>query len=308
MPGADVALRALQRFDLENAAVSVWAFKKSASRANRFRAFALTTTQQLQNELKGLVSKSVERCTEAEDYSLIATINESSCLYLESDETIFSSLEELVGQPPEEHFIDNVAQLEGSAGYLVRWESGNSVLHCVCRLANDWSVKKRANAIDLVLRRHQLDLAPNEAFSIPKRYDFFVMDSSILVVNKSAFESLLEYKQTYVSSFEELQADEAFSDAFTDLAPLAEFVGTNTMHLRRMAIVQERGYYSDPAYMRKLRQIAELRNWGIDFDADGKLIPSAESARAIIQVLLNHRLHSELTDDDFDVASASPVA
>jgi hypothetical protein len=75
-----------------------------------------------------------------------------------------------------------------------------------------------------------------------------------------------------------------------------------------MAVVQERAYYNDVAFMEKLRLVNHERQWNIIFDDNGKIVPSVESVRAIIQVLLNHRLHSELTGHDFDVPSANPIA
>lgn len=301
------ALARLRGFDLDNAALSVWTFKKSTSRNARFRASSVVTTPELATELRHIARQWIDRCTEVDEYGLLASVNESSCLHLEADETIFSGLQDLVSQPPEEHLIEDVTELEGSLGYLVRLTIGEDVLHCVCRLANDWKVQKRASFMNLVLSRNQLDLAHDQAFTIPKRFDFFVLNESIMVTNKANFESLLEYKQTYVASFAKLQADAGFQAVFSDMAVLVEHVGTNTMHLRRMAVVQERGFYNDAGYMERLRQVNQERQWNIAFDERGKIVPSLESVRAIIQVLLNHRLHSELTGNDFDVASASPV-
>ncbi|MBV7510077.1 Kiwa anti-phage protein KwaB-like domain-containing protein [Pseudomonas sp. PDM25] len=302
------ALNKLRGLDLVNATVSVWAFKKSNSKTAKFRASSVVATPELEIELKRIARQWIDRCTEVDDYSLIATINESSCLYLESDETIFPQLEDLVSNPPEEHLIEAISDLEGSLGYLVRLTIGTDTLHCVCRLGNDWKVKKRAHVLNLVLNRNQLDLAGDEAFIIPKRFDFFALNTDILVTNKGNFESILEYKQTYVTSFTELRADAGFQAIFSDMAVLVDHVGSNTMHLRRMAVVQERAYYNDVAFMEKLRLVNRERQWNIIFDDNGKIVPSVESVRAIIQVLLNHRLHSELTGHDFDVPSANPIA
>lgn len=303
---APQALAKLRNFDLEHAELSVWAFKKSTSNA-RFRASSVVATPELKDELRRLAGQWIHRCTEVDDYGLLAAINDNSCLHLESDETIFSALEDLVRRPPEEHLIEDVTELEGSVGYLIRMTLGDDTLHCICRLASDWKVKKRSSVLNLVLNRNELDLAGEQAFTIPKRFDFFVINDDILVIHKAAFESLLEYKQTYLTSFAELQADVGFQDVFADMAVLVHYVGTNTTHLRRMAVVQERAYYQDPGFMERLRQVNQERQWNIEFDVNGKIVPSDETARSIIQVLLNHRLHSELTNNDFDVASASPV-
>ncbi|MCM2459175.1 DUF4868 domain-containing protein [Pseudomonas sp. CG7] len=304
---APQALAKLHGFDVTNAELSVWTFRKSNSKQSRFRASAVVTTPELATELRNLAARWIERCTEAEDYGLLASVNDNSCLYLESDETVFPVLQDLVSRPPEEHLIENVSGLEGSAGYLVRMTLGDDTLHCVCKLTSDWKVKNRSSLLNLVFERNELDLAGEQAFSIPKRFDFFVINNDVLVLGKSNFESILDYKQTYVSSFTELQADAGFQGAFADMAVLIEFVGSNTTHLRRMAVVQERAHYENPGFMERLRQVNQERQWNINFDADGKIVPTAETARVIIQVLLNHRLHSELTNNDFDVASASPV-
>lgn len=304
---ADQALDALHQFDMEAARLSVWTFKKSQSRAGRFKAQSVVATPELIAELKDIASARVGRCAEAENYDLITQINEASCLFLEADETLFPQLQEVVDQPPEEHLIDNFSDLQGSLGYVVRLAHGDDVLYCVSRLPSDWQVKKRKQRINLILHENRLDLADDETFTISKTFDFFVLNENILVVNRPSFESLLEYKQTYISSFAELQADAAFQGVFSDMALLIEHVGTNTMHLRRMAVVQERAFYSSAPFMDKLREVNQARNWNIGFDADGKIVPSPESVRTIIQVLLNHRLHSEMTGDDFDVPSASPV-
>jgi hypothetical protein len=304
---ADHALDALRHFDIEAANLSVWTFKKSQSRAGRFKAQSVVATPELIAEFKDIASARIGRCAEADNYDLITQINEASCLFLEADETLFPQLKDVVDQPPEEHLIDDFSDLQGSLGYVVRLTLEDNVLYCVSRLPGDWQVKKRRQRINLILHENRLDLANDEMFTISKTFDFFVLNDNILVVNRANFESLLEYKQTYISSFAELQADAGFQGVFSDMALLIEHVGTNTMHLRRMAVVQERAFYSNASFMDKLREVNQARNWNIGFDADGKIVPSPESVRTIIQVLLNHRLHSEMTGDDFDVPSASPV-
>ena len=304
---ANQALDILHQFDIATASLSVWVFKKSQGRAGRFRAQSVVATPELIAEVKDIAIARIGRCAEAENYDLITQINEASCLFLESDETLFPQLQDVVDQPPEEHLIDDFSDLQGSLGYVARFTHGDDVLYCVSRLPGDWQVKKRRHRINLVLHENRLDLANDETFTISKTFDFFVLNENILVVNRANFESLLEYKQTYISSFAELQANASFQDVFSDMALLIEHVGSNTMHLRRMAVVQERAFYCNAPFMEKLREVNQARNWNICFDAAGKIVPSPESVRTIIQVLLNHRLHSEMTGDDFDVPSASPV-
>jgi hypothetical protein len=74
-----------------------------------------------------------------------------------------------------------------------------------------------------------------------------------------------------------------------------------------MAVIEERAHYADAAYMQRLRDVNAARNWGILFDENGRIIATQETARVIMQVLLNHRLFSELSLRSFDVPSSSEV-
>ena len=74
-----------------------------------------------------------------------------------------------------------------------------------------------------------------------------------------------------------------------------------------MAVIKARGYYQNPDYMARLRQINGLRNWGIQFDDEGRIVATLETMSDILHVLLDHRLRSELSDNQYDVPSTTPV-
>jgi len=304
---ANEALASIKNFNVADSSLTLWTFKKSAGKSGPFKAFATVTTDELTEELKRIVTDTLARYQEVEDYQLLAQPNEVGCLYLEGDETTFPQLQDQIDLPPEEHLITNVKQLENSAGYVVRLQTEKEVLYGVRRLASDWRVKRRASVVNLVLNGNQLDLAGDESFQIAKTFDFFATETDLLIINKASFESLLEYKQTYATSFVELQQSDEFKAVFSDMALLIQHVGTNAMHLRRMAVVHERAHYANPQYMQRLRDTNVARNWQIQFDNQGRIVPTEDTIRTIIQVLLNHRLHSELSETDFDVPSASPV-
>ncbi len=63
----------------------------------------------------------------------------------------------------------------------------------------------------------------------------------------------------------------------------------------------------EPDYMARLREINDLRGWGIQFDEQGRIVATPEKMRDILHVLLDHRLRSELSDNQYDVPSTTPV-
>jgi hypothetical protein len=59
--------------------------------------------------------------------------------------------------------------------------------------------------------------------------------------------------------------------------------------------------------MNRLRQVNSERGWHIQFDPNGRIIATEETMKAIMQVLLDHRLYSELSLNTYDVPSTSAV-
>lgn len=109
---------------------------------------------------------------------------------------------------------------------------GNDLFYCACKLPSDWQVKKRKQRISLVLRENRLNLADDETLAVTTTFDFFALNGNILVGNRTNSESLLEYKETYISSFAQLQADAILQSVFSYTTLLIQHVGSNTMHLR----------------------------------------------------------------------------
>jgi hypothetical protein len=299
------ALADCKGFGLDDGVLSLWVFKKRPT--GGYSASSIDVTDGLAAELKSIISTALEVRTEVDDYSLVAQPNEVSCLHVGTDETSFAELKALLDAPAEEHRIAGERAFKNISGYVIRVRSGQRVLYCVRQVTDAWKTRKARSVINVVLRANRLELVEDRSFTIAKTLDFFVLDNDILIVGKRAFEALLTYKIEYTHSFIALQADPAFMGCFTDMAPLVVHVGTNTMHLRRMAVIQQKGNYANPDYMQRLRDVNLQEGWNITFDAAGRIVATEETMRAIMQVLLNHRLHSKLSLTTFDVPSTSAV-
>lgn len=299
------ALADCRGFGLADGVLSLWVFKKRL--AGGYTAKSIDVTDGLTAELKNIIAGALQARTEVDDYSLIAQRNEVSCLHVGTDETSFADLKALLDAPAEEHRIEGERALKNISGYVIRVRSGQRVLYCVRQVTDAWKTRKARTVINVVLRANRLELVEDRSFTIAKSLDFFVLDNDILVIDKRAFEALLNYKIEYTNSFTALQADPAFLGCFTSMDPLITHVGTNTMHLRRMAVIQQKANYANPDYIQRLRAANAQEGWNITFDPNGRIVASEDTMRAIMQVLLNHRLHSKLSLTTFDVPSTSAV-
>ena len=62
----------------------------------------------------------------------------------------------------------------------------------------------------------------------------------------------------------------------------------------------------NPIFLQRLQQVSALKGWNINFE-NGQIVFTEETLDDILTLLQNKRLHSELTDEDFDVESAKPL-
>lgn len=301
----ELALTECRGFAVANAVLSLWVFKKRLG--GGFSATSVEITDALMLELRNIAFKSLQAHTEVDDYSLVVQLNEASCLHVGADETAFGDLKVLVDEPAEEHRIKNDRDLKNCAGYVIRLRSGDRVLYCVKRVPDTWKTKKARSVLNVVFRANQLDVVVDRSFTIAKNLDFVVLDNDVLVMNKAAFETLLSYKIEYANSFAELRRDTVFAASFTDLQPMIDHVGTNTMHLRRMAVIHQKANYANPGFMARLQQVNTAESWNIQFDPAGRIVVTEETMRTIMQVLLDHRLHSRLSLATYDVPSTAAV-
>ena len=118
----------------------------------------------------------------------------------------------------------------------------------------------------------------------------------------------MEHRASYTRAFSVLQLNAGFSGLFTDIQPLVRYVGTNAIQLRRMARIEERALFSRPGFLTAVQAVSQRRGWGLNFDAaTGCLVPCDQTAKTIMQIFLDHRLLSEVTDMIYDVPDATQV-
>ena len=301
----EAALVDCRRLDVAAANLSLWIFKKR--NAGGFSAKSIDVTDALANELRRIASAAILARTEVDDYSLTAQCNEVSCLHVGTDETCFSDLAAVVNVPAEEHRVTGERDFQNLMGYVVRLRIGEQIVYCVKQVTDAWKTKKARTVINVVLHANQLDLVEDRSFTISKLIDFVVFGDDLFIMNKRAFEYMLSYKIEYANSFVELQREEAFTTRFVDMQPLIDHVGSNTMHLRRMAVIHQKAHYRDEAYMTRLREVNAQEGWDIQFDEVGRIVANENSMKVIMQVLLNHRLYSRLSLSTFDVPTSSAV-
>ncbi|QLI80274.1 DUF4868 domain-containing protein [Chitinibacter fontanus] len=294
-------------FNYDAATVQLWVFKKSTAES-KFRAWHVRTDEAIEQLFRDTVKREVVITTEQIAYSPISQNNESSCLThaLEESEGLIALLNR-VDIPEAENVDAELKHLKGAAGYLVKFQWQEQIVYAVRRTAPTWRPKVRSSLINAIFQNGELSATPNETFSFDSFFDFYCLNETVFVKAKRAYESTVSEKKIYQRSFEDLTVDLNFTSIFADVQPLKDYVGSNSMQLRRITVIQQKALYLRPGFSQKVREVNGVRGYGLNFDAGGKIIACQDTAKTIMQILLDHRLLSEITETIYDVPDVEAV-
>lgn len=301
---------ALSDFDIQNAGLTVWLFKKSGGGAGAAPTYTgrwITTEDDLNIALRASIGEARGRIEEVQEYGLLAQNNEGSALLIDTAETHAGSIVAQSANPLPQKKVKNEKEVVNTDFFVVRLTDGDNVLHAVRRTDGSWKTKQRKGIIDIGFRDNALELDKAPSFSLSKYVDFFVAGDRIIIPHKANFEAVLSYRQAHANEFGELQAENEFTQIFSDLAPLIAFVGSNKIHLRRMCSIRQKGHYKDQNFMARLRHKSAEHGLILEFDASGLIVCTPDNCRDVITALLDHRLASAFSENVYDVPDATKV-
>lgn len=295
----------LKTFDFAQSTVHLWVYKKSTA-ARKYNAFYVQTDPALSARFKDIFRSEMARIIEFSAYGHLTETNEVSCLAIDVAETEFQPLKLQVDRPEPDCRARSVNDLKGADGYLVKFTHNGSTVYAVRRSVGNWKTAFSKKYLNVIFSNGELSAAEDNGFTIEKNFDFFVKDKTVFVANKRGFESTLQYRAAYNNAFSSLQQDLNFAPLFQNIQPLVTYVGTNSMHLRRMTEVVKKGIFARPNFLQNLQRVNLMRNWGINFDpATNRIVVCEQTAKTIVDVLLDHRLMSEVTANSYLVPDAT---
>jgi len=304
-----VTLDDLKGFDVEGAEVTLWVVKKSTPVGvpPRFTARYVDTAAELDVELKTAMRNEIDRITETQDYGLLAENNESSALLIGTAETHAGLIVDGTVEQTAQNKADTLKKVQNSALYVIKLVSGDMIVRGVRKTDTSWRVRRVVNAVSVVFADMQLGIHASPSLYISRQVDFLVAEELVLVRDKANFESILNYKQAHREDFAELLVEPEFGAVMAETAALEAYVGDNKMQLRRVAAIRQKGHYKDPRFMSNLRRRYKDFHLGIKFGEDGRMVPTPETCRDIMQALLDHRLTSGFSENIYDVPDVTPV-
>lgn len=296
-----------RQFDYKESAVQLWVFKKSTSAA-KYRAWHVRTDLEVENMFRHVVMRESERISEFLQYTPLSQNNGNSCLIhsLRESEGLRLLLAS-VNVPENENVDAQLKQITGAAGYLVKFQKAGQTVYAVKKAAPTWKSKVRMRMINVIFKNGELSAAPSDTFTFEDHFDFYCLAETIFVISRGDYESAAGDRTMYEKSFESLTTDKDFLAVVSDVEPFIKYVGKNATHLKRMTAIKQKGLYARHGFAERVRKVSDARGWGIEFDEKGRIVLRENTARVILQVLLDHRLLSEITETTYDVPDAEAI-
>jgi hypothetical protein len=300
--------RNLKRLNIQNTEVSLAIVKEyKRNRVSQYEVNYVQINPRLETRLRNIIIRKIEAANTFETYTYdCPEPEEDEVRAINSNETdFFRILEQLQALNPEEDIIENIDELVKAKAYLIILRNDEGIQTVGFKtLPENWKMKRDRGLIPLLYRENRFeDLEEENVFSISSFVDLIYFDEALFILSRKNFESGLNFRDGMIARANELYQEVQEANLFVNMEILTNRVGNNQRYLRKIATIKNLGYYQDANYLLRLRAISEQRNWGIQFQ-DGQIVITEEHLDAILTLLQNKRLHSELTDETFDVDSA----
>lgn len=301
-------LRQLRALDLSRSIVSLAIVKEyKKNRESYYVIKYVPLEDSLERRLRNIVINHVNRSNSVEEYTFDCPEPEADQVrainYEETDFfKIFTNLSEL---NPEEDIIDGVEELVRAKAYMIvlRNREGIQVVGFKT-LPENWKMRQTKGLIPLLFKENRFeDLEDDNVFSISHSLDLIYFNELIFVLSKKDFERGLNFRDGMISNAESLYEEVTQLNLFVNIEILQNKVSNNQRYLRKIATIKNLGHFRNQVFLQRLQAISQAKGWNIIFE-NGQIVFTDDNIDDILTLLQNKRLHSELTEEDFDVDSA----
>jgi hypothetical protein len=304
--------KSLKEIDLKNSFVSLAIVKEyKRKRESHYDVKYVPIDDKLEKRLRNIVLRKIEHSNSLEEYSFDSPEpEEDQITAIHSNETDFVKIKEVLDSiNPEDDVIEDVDELIKAKSYLIILRDDTEIkVIAFKKIPENWKMKKDRGYIPLLYKENMfVDLEEDNVFSIANSIDFMFYDDLLFILSKRAFESGLNFREGMMDKATEFYEEIAKENLFVNMDILTNKVGNNQVYLRKIATIKNLGYYKDQVFLNRFKEINELKNWGIEFQ-DDQIVITDEKLDAVLTILQNKRLHSDLTEEDFDVGNVKPLA
>lgn len=304
MPFSQV-LRDFRNLNLTRTDVSLAIVKEyKRDRVSHYDIKYVKINEHLEKRLRHIVTSKIQNTDTIKEYTYDGTEPEADQLmgikYEETD--FYKILEKLKPLNPEEGIIDNIDELVKAKAYIIILRNRDGIQAIGFKtIPENWKMKKEKGLIPLLFHENRFeDLEQDNVFSISSTIDIMYFNEILFIFSKKEFERGLNFREGMIAEADELYNEVEKMNLFVDLDILKHKVSNNQRYLRKIATIKNLGHYRNPNFLQKMQQICNARNWDVQFQ-NGHVVFTEETLDTILSILQNKRLHSEFTNEDFDI-------
>jgi hypothetical protein len=301
----------LKTLNLQDSFVSLAIVKEyKKDRVSHYNIEYVEIEDELENRLREIIISRLNKANSFEEYSFDCPEPEEDLVrtiqYESTD--FFKIMETLLTLNPEEDKVDSVEDLIKAKSYIIVLRDNDGIqLAGFKSIPENWKLKKSKGLIPLLFENNTFkDLETDNIFSISSTVDFIFYDELLFILSKKAFEQGMNFREGMIAKANLLYEETEELNLFVNIDILKTRVGNNQRYLRKLATIKNLGYYKDQNYLTKFKAVNEAKNWGIEFD-NGQIVITENTLDSVLTVLQNKRLHSELSEEDFDVESVKKL-
>lgn len=301
----------LKGLNLNESFVSLAIVKEyKRERVSHYNIEYVEIEEELELRLRNIIISRVERAGSFEEYSFDCPEPEEDLVrtipYESTD--FYKIMESLLTLNPEEDKVDSVEDLIKAKSYIIVLRNNEGIqLAGFKAIPENWKLKKSKGLIPLLFENNTFkDLETDNVFSISSTVDFLFYKDLLFILSKKAFEQGMNFRDGMIAKANSLYEETEELNLFINIDILKDRVGNNQRYLRKLATIKNLGYYKDQVYLTKFKAINESKNWGIEFQ-ESQIVITDETLDDVLTVLQNKRLHSELSEEDFDVESVKKL-
>jgi hypothetical protein len=293
----------LKQTTLTNASISFYVIKRKMSdKTASYSVFHVNIDKKLQSKLRNVACNKIKECNDVREYDFSTADLDEEMLGIETSETDMQAIIDSVANPNTIKEAKNVEDLYDAWMYLVRIDSGSSVLYYARQISGAWNVRKIQSISNLIWKDHILmDLSEDKFFRIDSKIDFFSFDGHIFIADKKNFETALNFRSGMEDNRDQIIEELRGKSVADNPDKIKTFVGNNIRRLRKLSQVKKAGYYRDARYLKQLREVNNKENWGLAYTPAGHIIITEENIDKVLHFLNNDRLSSKINEETFDV-------
>jgi len=302
-------LNEIKKIKFENTTVSLWIIEKH----NRNREFIYNTKwidieENVADKLQKIVADEIQESNEAHAYNYLTIDQDEKLLVIDADETDFPKIFETISEGTDAEKVESFKELSGAWAYIIKIQIRNRSILAFKRILRKSEIKKSGWFVNVVFKDKKfIDIQEEEIFKIEKSIDFFSYEEELFILNKREFEIGLNFREGMISKGQKLLSEFEKLKIVDDIQIINDYVGNNMTLLRKLATINNNGYFRNKDFLTKLKKVNSQEKWGLVFK-NGSLKVDQDQIELILTVLNKDRLKDLIEGDTFDVTIKKPVS